>query len=183
MTTYHVISGKQWFKIANKLRKQQSIHTIPTLIDGESEASTNEDKATLLNSNFCSQSSIDDSNHHLPNIPTTDCSISEIDISVQDVKDAINLIDAYTDSGPDLISPKLICECSDILAGPLSTYFNRLLMDSEFPSSWKFHHFIKNQILQSCLGKLMERCIHKLYCHQSFHISISIWIHERWFYC
>ena len=72
-----VISGRQWFKIANKFRKQQSIHTIPTLIDGESEASTNEDKATLLNSYFCSQSSIDDSNHHLPNIPTTDCSISE----------------------------------------------------------------------------------------------------------
>ena len=102
-----VISGKQWFKVANKFRKQQSIHTIPTLIDGESEASTNEDKATLLNSYFCSQSSIDDSNHHLPNIPTTDCSISQIDISVQDVKDAINLIDAYKASGPDRISPKL----------------------------------------------------------------------------
>ena len=72
-----VISGKQWFKIANKFRKQQSIHTIPTLIDGESEASTNEDNATLLNFNFCSQSSIDFSNHHLPNIPTTDRSISE----------------------------------------------------------------------------------------------------------
>lgn len=61
------------------------------------------------------------------------------------------------------------------LAVPLSTFFNKLLSSSSFPSAWKLANvcpiFKKSDpskpsnyrpiSLLSCLGKLMERCVHK----------------------
>jgi len=40
-------------------------------------------------------------------------------------------------SGPDRISPILIREGIDVLAIPLSNYYNRLLSQSIFPIAWK----------------------------------------------
>ena len=106
----------------NKIRK---LRYYTNTFDGEKEATTNEDKATLLNTYFCSQSTVDDSNHNLPNVPDSDCSLTSIDISIQDVKDAIHLMDASKACGPDLVSQRLIREGSDISTGPLSVYFNK----------------------------------------------------------
>jgi len=53
---------RKWFKPAKKLTNIHKLHHIPTLNDDNTEASTDEEKANLLNRCFCSQSTIDDSN-------------------------------------------------------------------------------------------------------------------------
>ncbi len=133
-------------------------------------------KSELLNSYFCKQSSIDDSNHQLPEIPQMpNFSLSTIVISPNDVRDAISLINPTKACVPDLISPRLLREAAHELSVPLSNYYNRLLSASHFPSSWKLANvapiFKKSDpsnpqnyrpiSLLSCIGKLMERCIHK----------------------
>ena len=119
---------------------------------------------------------MDDHSHPLPNNqPAIFPSLSEIIISSQDVKDAISLIDPSKASGPDLVSPNLLKKGVNELSGPLSKFFTRLLLNSEFPSQWKRANvapvFKKSDpstpsnyrpiSLLSCLGKVMERCVHK----------------------
>ena len=75
----------------------------------------------------------------------------------------------------DLVSPRLIREGVDVLAAPLSSFFTKLFATSSFPLPCKKANvcpiFKKSDpskpfnyrpvSLLSCLGKLMERCIHK----------------------
>ncbi len=133
-------------------------------------------KWNFLNSFFSKQSTIDDSLHALPPSPQpTHPTLSNIKISPKDVTDAISMINVSKASGPDLISPRLLREGSLELSVPLSVFFNRLLNASHFPSSWKQANVIpifkksdptnpqnyRPISLLSCIGKLMERCVHK----------------------
>ena len=104
-------------------------------------------------------------------IPT----LNNLNISPQDVIDAISVMDSSKACGPDLISPRLLKEGANQLAIPLSTFYNTLLSRSLFPSAWKRANvtpiFKKGDpsepsnyrpvSLLSCIGKVMERCIHK----------------------
>ncbi len=101
--------------------------------------------------------------------------LSTLLISPTDVIDAITLVNPSKDSGPDLISPRLLREGARELSVPLANYFNKLISQSAFPYSWKLANvtpiFKKSDptdpqnyrpiSLLSCLGKLMERCVHK----------------------
>ncbi len=60
-------------------------------------------------------------------------SISTIFLTPQDVRGAISNIDPSKASGPDLISPRLLREGSEVLSHPLTTYFNKLIASSYFP--------------------------------------------------
>ncbi len=118
---------KTWFKLAKQLKGKQTSTSIPTLIDDDTEASTDDDKVEFLNSFFSKQSTIDDSLHALPPSPQpTHPTLSNIKISPKDVTDAISMINVSKASGPDLISPRLLREGSLELSVPLSVFFNRL---------------------------------------------------------
>ncbi len=153
------------------------LYNVPPLCDNGIEATTDLEKVNLLNSYFCTQSSIDDSNHHLPpTIPVSNHNLSTIVISPSDVRDAISFIDPSKACGPDTISPRLLREAAQELSEPLATYFNILINSSHFPSSWKLANVIpifkkadptspqnyRPISLLSCIGKLMERCVHKV---------------------
>ena len=169
-------SPKTWFKVAKRLTQKQTKCTIPTLYDNNMEASTDISKAELLNSYFSRQSTLDDHDQQLPhNITVIESTLSHLTITPCDVKDAISLIDSSKASGPDFVSPKLLCEGSTELCTVLSHLFNSLLALSYFPSAWKLANvtpiFKKGDpskpsnyqpiSLLSCLGKLFERCVHK----------------------
>lgn len=170
------LSSKEWFKIAKQLTSKKSSSSIPPLIDNDQYIDDNDGKANVLNNYFCSQSTLDDSNQPpFDPIPTSNCSLTNISLSVQDVKDAVCSMDPNKASGPDLISPRLIREGIDALSVPLCNYYNRLLLNSSFPTAWKRANVTpiykkadpsqpsnyRPVSLLSCLGKLMERCIHK----------------------
>ncbi|XP_053406441.1 uncharacterized protein LOC123527061 [Mercenaria mercenaria] len=139
-------------------------------------ASEDTDKVNILNSYFCEQSNINDSNHSLPASPEQPSHIlSSIHISQQDVTDAISTINPSKSCGSDMVSPRLLKEGSSVLAAPLAIFFNKLITESYFPSVWKTANvtpiYKKSNpsdpqnyrpiSLLSCVGKLMERCIHK----------------------
>ncbi len=156
--------------------KKGSSSQIPTLIENDFEAVTDIEKSDILNKYFCKQSTIDDSNHNLPEaLQLPNYTLSTIAISPGDVLDALKLIDPTKACGPDLVSPRLLREAAHALSTPLATYFTRLINDSHFPDSWKFANVVpiykkadpsspqnyRPISLLSCIGKLMERCIHK----------------------
>lgn len=72
-------------------------------------ASFDADKAELLNSFLCSQSTLGDGNH-----PTTTMhnhhNLSEIFFSTTDVRDAISPVDPSKASRPDKVSPRIVNE-------------------------------------------------------------------------
>lgn len=169
-------SPKSWFKLAKRLTQKQSTKTIPTLIQEGITATTDKQKAELLNEYFSKQSNVEESNINLPNLnKVTDHSLNQITISEQDVRDAISLIDPSKACGPDSLHPRLLKEGACILCKPLTRLFNLSLANSSFPSQWKLANvtavFKKDDpskpsnyrpiSLLSCLGKLMERCVHK----------------------
>ena len=184
------LGAKNWFKMAKsflKLNKQSN--KIPTLINQNVEASTDTEKATLLNDFFSQQSTVDDLNKNPPT--TTDppiATLSNIHITPQDVIDALSKVDPSKACGPDLISPRLLKEALHELSVPLSTFFNLLLLKSYFPKDWKKANctpiFKKADpsdpsnyrpiSLLSCIGKVMECCVHKyLYNHLINHNLLS----------
>ena len=132
-------------------------------------------KANMLNNFFTSQTIVDDSNTTLPEINQPNYFLNHINISIEDVKDVLVNLNIYKASGPDLLSPRLLKEGSDILAEPLSLLFNRSIDKSYFPAAWKDANvtpiFKKDDksspsnyrpiSLLSSVGKAMERCIHK----------------------
>ncbi|KAH3893754.1 hypothetical protein DPMN_017904 [Dreissena polymorpha] len=52
--------------MVKQLSNKQSSTTIPTLIDNGTEASTNAEKADLVNNFFTKQSTVDNSTHTIP---------------------------------------------------------------------------------------------------------------------
>ncbi len=137
---------------------------------------TDSDKATILNDNFIAQSTIDDSQSDLPPpSPPANISLTSINILATDVLDVLSALNTSKESGPDIVHPRIIKEAKRTLAGPLATFFNTSLTSSIFPQQWKQANvtpvYKKDDptspanyrpiYLLSCLGKVMEHCIHK----------------------
>ena len=57
--------------------------------------------------------------------------------SEREVKNILLKVDENKAVGPDNISPRLLRQCADELAGPLATLFNHCLQTSTWPESWK----------------------------------------------
>ena len=166
---------KTWFKLAKQLSNKKQSQTIPTLSHNGKESSIDKEKAQILNDYFCSQSSLQNDNKTPPDLPTVNVSLDVFEISPNNVIDAIRSMDSSKACGPDMVSPRLLKEGVESLAQPLSRFFNNLLQRSLYPSDWKLANvtpiFKKSDpsnpanyrpiSLLSCIGKVMERCIHK----------------------
>ena len=101
----------------------------------------------------------------------TESRLSNIQISVADVEGIIN----YLAIGHDQISHKLLESTMYSISKPLCKLFNKSQENYCFPNKWKQSVVIplykkgdKSSVnnyrpvsLLSCIGKLMERCVHK----------------------
>ena len=76
--------------------------------------------------------------YSVPQLEPSQHSFQFINISIQDVKDVLKNLNVSKSCGPDLISPRLLKEGTDILARPLCILSNHSLEESYFPISWKF---------------------------------------------
>ena len=130
----------------------------------------------MLNNYFASQSHINDDNKTLP-APTQiqHEELAHIDITQQDVIDVLSNLNVTKACGPDLISPRLLKEGAFVISKPLTTIFNGSLQQGYFPARWKEANvtpIYKKEdrsspsnyrpiSLLSCIGKTMERCVHK----------------------
>ena len=169
------LTSRQWWKVTKQFLNDQKSSDIPFLIENNIQLNSPKDKAEILNNFFCKQSDIDDSNAALPPDRPSLSSFTDINITTQDVSDAIKLICPNKASGPDFINPRLIKEGKDILSPHLSRLFNKSLQQSSFPDTWKTANVIpvykkgeksdpsnyRPISLLSCLSKVFERCVFK----------------------
>lgn len=171
------VSTRSWWKVLNSLTKFSCKTTdIPIIISNGIEYTDDIDKATFLNDYFIQQTELNDSQHTLPvNIDNHTTVLDNIDITEQDVSDAISTLDTSKASGPDLINGKLLKEGKHQLAGPLCKLFNKSLQNQSYPETWKLANVIpifkkddpsavsnyRPISLISIMGKVMEKCIYK----------------------
>ena len=115
-------NSSSWYKTTSKLLKSKAVtHSIPYLETQNDLAETEIEIAQVLNSYFANQSTVDDTNAVLPILELPSYPpLSDIYISVNDVKDAISLLKPNKAPGPDLITPKLPKEGANQLLAPLS---------------------------------------------------------------
>ena len=176
-------SSKDWWKLINKIsgftHNPKDINVIST--DKDTLIYDNTEKANILNEFFCSQSTIDDSNNQLPSTQSfPDTILSNINITEEDIKDAIKCLKIDKASGPDKISPRMIKEGCNELCIPFCMLFNLSLKEKIFPDQWKIANIIpvfkKNDpkmvsnyrpiALLSVISKIFEKCIYKyIYNH------------------
>jgi hypothetical protein len=86
---------------------------------------------------------LDEANATLPDIELkTNNKISDINISVQEIADTIQILHPNKASGPDIISHKMLKLCRNNIALPLQIIFNKSLQQSKYPTNWKLAHVI-----------------------------------------
>ena len=142
-------------------------------LDNES-TDTDQGKATLFNTFFGSVFTLPDANEELPEVDKViNPYLENIVIEEREVETALKAIDPTKATGPDNISSRLLKECAESLAYPLTRIFNASLKTGKVPSSWKQAKVcpvfkkgekcdIKNYRPISLLAissKILERCI------------------------
>ena len=117
--------------------------TIPPLQSANGDIITDDtDKATLLNSHFTAQSTLNIPSTQNPptqdpNSATSIPSLKNIAISEQEVLRTLNSLDSNKSTGPDGIPVKLLKLTALLISKPLAQLFNKSLDNGKFPSNFK----------------------------------------------
>ena len=169
--------SKEWWKIVNRFsaKKGNAQSEIPPLLHENNVLYSPKQKAVIFNEHFINQSKIQGSDDIVPDMPLSDNVIEHIVITKDIVSKIIKNLDLNKSTGPDEVHNKMIFKGVEILSGPLANLFNRSINEGIFPKIWKTAHVTpiykqkgdKNACtnyrpisLLSCIGKLLERCIH-----------------------
>ena len=75
----------------------------------------------------------------MSSLPTPNATLNNIDITEEDVFDALCSLDPSKASGPDGISPKILKIFSTALCSPLLYLFSQCLAQHTIPSGWRIH--------------------------------------------
>ena len=89
-------------------------------------------------------------------VPKTYSLLESIVVTDEEVIDTLESLNTNKDSGPDLISNKMLKGVARSIAKPLMELFNRLLKDYEFPDLWKLSH------VTSLLKKKVTNVFHQI---------------------
>ena len=141
------IGSRDFWRIYNNIsRKGKS--SLPPLFNGPEVSTSASDKAELLAKLFCSNSTLDDSGHKLPDFPPkTEVQLSNLDITTADVASIIKHLDPSKATGPDGIPVVVLQQCSPELSPILAKLFKKCISESCFPSSWKIASVVPVKIL------------------------------------
>ena len=130
---------KQFWKYVNdKLKVNTGISPLERG-DG-TKATSDEDKANILNKYFASVFTNENTNNtpkSTPNELSNGISISEIRVTPEAVANKLRKIDPTKAQGPDKIPSKILKELSNELAYPISFLFNSSLETGQLPEDWK----------------------------------------------
>ena len=101
------LSSKLFWKTSKQLLNINKLSaSIPTLSYNGEYAEDDDRKANMFNNYFSMQTVINDQNKHPPQLPlVTDSVLDSIKISVQDVRDVLENLDAKKACGPSHIPP------------------------------------------------------------------------------
>ena len=166
---------KDWWKLVRSFinKKGLSSNHSPLCV-GNNVLYSNEDKANAFNEYFVLQSTVEDPDDDPPDVLIPSYELSDIVLSIYDIKNVINGLEKNKAVGPDKIHNILLIAAINIISEPLTRLFNRCLIEKVFPSIWKIAHVLplhkkgstelcsnyRPISLLSCVGKLFERCIY-----------------------
>jgi hypothetical protein len=109
----------------------------------EEFAYDDEEKCDLLDKYFSFISKLDEANAPLPDIELkTNNNITDINVSIQEISDIIQILHPNKASGPDVIGHTMLKLCPNNIALPLQIIFNKSLHQSKYPTNWKLAHVI-----------------------------------------
>ena len=110
----------------------------------EEFAYDDEAKCDLLTKNYFSFiSKLNEANAPLPQIELkTNNNIIDLNVSVEESSDIIQILHPNKASGPDIISHKMLKLCPNKTALPLQISSNKSLQQSKYPTNWKLAHAI-----------------------------------------
>ena len=168
---------KEWWKLVTSFLKRKGIDSneIPPILSEGITIYNNKDKANAFNRFFISQSTLENENDVVPDVPFLIPELTEISLSTADVEQVITKLNKNKAVGPDQVHNRLLIAALPVILNPLTVIFNKSLNEGKFPTVWKTAHVTplhkklsKNTCnnyrpisLLSCVGKVMERCIHK----------------------
>ncbi len=137
------ISIKKYWSVMNEIFGNKVKASIPTLIDNNVTYSTDLEKANLFVELFSAQCSVDPPppGYSLPDIEyLTDQRLSNVTFEVDQVFRILSSLDTNKATGPDGIGNRLLKECANTLAIPLTDIYNKSMNDMVFPDDWKLSH-------------------------------------------
>ena len=131
-------SPKQFWKLCKLMNSTNS--TIPILVQGNTTAQTNEQKAEMLNSFFAScfnksHPPVKSTDFHTTTLPDT--FPSELLCSEDEVLDLLASLDTSKSSGPDEISARMLKLTAFSIAPAVTALFNLSLRLGRVPTCWK----------------------------------------------
>ena len=135
----------KYHKILRDITGHKQNHSIPTLIQHDgTTATTDTDKATMLNTYFASQTQLDITNAHIAQLQTYTArntepvpTLSSIDITPGEVLRTLNSLDANKACGSDRLPTKILKMTALLIYEPLTQLFNKSLTTGIYPTSWK----------------------------------------------
>ena len=143
-------------------------------------------KANLLNHTFASKFS-DPAVTHLPDIlDRTNDTLTDFTVSVEAVRDLLQQLVVSKACGPDGLSARILRECADELALPLSKLYRMSLRHNIFPEQWAEANIVpifkkgsrkdpnnyRSVSLLPLCAKILEKIVtDQLYHHVSPHLS------------
>ena len=130
---------KEWWKIVKHFLNRKGIDSSeipPITVNGQTYYS-NTDKAEVFNNFFINQGNLDNPDDPLPTIESNRTEINNIQLTSLEVKRVLQSLDSSKASGPDQIPNKVLILAADIIANPLTNFFNRCLHECIFPTAWK----------------------------------------------
>ena len=133
---------KRWWKLVKTFLSKKGCYAdaIPHIEHDGRVFYINHEKASKFNGFFVKQSSIEDSNDD--NVRMVPTNINHIELSVDKVKNALNLKDLNPTKavGSDMIHNKILITSTDVIVEALTILFNRSLQEGVFPTTWKTAH-------------------------------------------
>lgn len=132
------IGSRNFWRIIKSVRSSKK-SVIPPLFNGPEVLTSSKDKAELFANLFSANSTLDDTDHPVPEfLLRTDKFIENFDITPAKISSIIATLDISKATGPDGIPAILFQKCSPELSSVLSRLYNKCLSEGCFPSSWKF---------------------------------------------
>ena len=182
-------SDKNWWRLMKTvINPDGGREWIPPLKYSNSDemAFNDIEKAELLNQYFISVNKTDDENAIFPEVPLVEETLSNFQITIQDVHDAFKLIDVSKAYGCDDVNPRFLSNATETLVTVYFNIYTRCIDKHDYPTLWKQSSAVPifkkgdKQLpsnyrpisLLSIGGKVFERIIHKkLYNHVRLHIT------------
>ena len=170
---------KVWWRTVNTLMKGNNTQSLPPMRNQDSNAfiiDPNE-KANLLNDYFVSQTILlNEETTPTPFLASkTDCILSDISITQDEIREILHSINRNKAQGPDLISPNILKNCATSLDYPLWKLMKKSIDTGKLPQAWKLSHIkpiykkgdkalpenYRPIALTSAICKILERVLFK----------------------